>query len=220
MAAAAAWRPPGRRDHDERLVLGRFALGIGRRRHDRHDHLFGRHRRAPLDMLDDTQLVLAGAERRILGEQHPFTAGVGHAAGDFLAAVEQHDLGARRGTAGDHRTALRPDACDIETWRHDRRGRGAACSRSGLARHNRRRAGRCQRGRLGSLVDDRPIAYLPQPGDCQRNGDDRRANRHQPENRACQPAPNGATTDRYWRRTFPRRNDTVPTRSVKTSDLL
>ena len=42
-----------------------------------------------LDVLNDTQLVLAGAERRVLDQQHPLAARIGDAGRDLLAAVEE-----------------------------------------------------------------------------------------------------------------------------------
>ncbi len=42
--------------------------------------------------MDGPQLMLAGRQRRILQQDHPFAARIRLAARDFLATVEQHDL--------------------------------------------------------------------------------------------------------------------------------
>ena len=92
-------------------------------RNDGDDDLLGGDRRAPFDMMDGAQLVLAGAKRRILQQDHPFAARIGRAAGDFLAAIEQHDPRIGSGAARDHGPPIGPDARNVEARRHDRRRR-------------------------------------------------------------------------------------------------
>ena len=96
-------------------------VGPGNYAVDGDNHLIRRDRRAPLDVLDDAQLVLTRPERRILRDDYPFPPFVGLALGDLLATIEQDDLGTRLGPAGDDRTTVRADPGDIEARHRNHR---------------------------------------------------------------------------------------------------
>jgi len=68
----------------------------------------------------------------MIGDEHPFAAIVGDDPADFLAAIQNDDLGARHAAAGDDRLALRIDPHHVEArlvallggWLGRRGGRG------------------------------------------------------------------------------------------------